>query len=173
MKRLFLLMLLMLSGAAVAQDTPLQSAAPGAIPGEPQARPESAIPVDEFKFKDVAGELRCPTCTGLSVLDSEAQFSVQIKDEVKKQLAQGKNKEEILAFFTERYGPWILREPPKEGFNYVAWAVPVALLILGPLGVWFFIWRRPVKVATHGVRAADSILKEMEVELGRMRGRNS
>lgn len=122
------------------------------------------------EFRDVAGELRCPTCTGLSVLDSDAQFSVQIKDEVKKQLAQGKSKQEILDFFTERYGPWILREPPKSGVNLVAWWLPIALLILGPLGVWFYVWRRPVAVPTYGVRSTAEILREMETELARLKG---
>ena len=51
--------------------------------------------VEEKLFKDVAGELRCPTCTGLSVLDSDAAFSVQIKNEVKKQLDQGKEKQAL------------------------------------------------------------------------------
>ena len=60
-------------------------------------------------FKDVAGELRCPTCTGLSVLDSDASFSVQIKDQVDEQIKEGKSKDEILSFFVERYGPWILK----------------------------------------------------------------
>ena len=45
--------------------------------------------VEESVFRDVAGELRCPTCTGLSVLDSDAKFSVQIKDEVREQLEKG------------------------------------------------------------------------------------
>ena len=43
-------------------------------------------------FKDVAGELRCPTCKGLSVLDSDASFSVQIKDQVDEQIKEGKSK---------------------------------------------------------------------------------
>lgn len=124
----------------------------------------------EDAFRDVAGELRCPTCTGLSVLESEAQFSVQIKDEVKKQLEQGKSKEEILAFFTERYGPWILREPPKEGVNLLAWWLPIVLLVLGPLGVWFYVWRRPVAVPTYGVRTTEEIVREMEAELARLKG---
>ena len=53
---------------------------------------------DEEVFRDIAGELRCPTCTGLSVLDSDASFSVQIKDEVRRQLKDGADKEAILKF---------------------------------------------------------------------------
>lgn len=127
----------------------------------------TAEPVDETRFREVAGKLRCPTCTGLSVLDSEAQFSVQIKDEVKKQMEAGKSEQDILAFFTERYGPWILREPPKEGVNSLAWWLPISILVLGPFLVWYFIWRRETRVATHGMRSTEEILREMRAELQR------
>ena len=125
---------------------------------------------NDDSFRDVAGELRCPTCTGLSVLESDAGFSVQIKDQVKVQMDEGKSKAEILDFFVERYGPWILREPPKTGFNMVAWAVPFGVLIFGPIVVWFFVWRKRKVVATFGVRSADDILTEMKSELERLKG---
>lgn len=126
--------------------------------------------VEDHEFREVAGKLRCPTCTGLSVLDSEAQFSVQIKDEVKKQMQEGKTEQDILAFFTERYGPWILREPPKEGVNSIAWWLPSMILVVGPFLVWYFIWRRETHVATQGMRSAEEILKEMRAELQRQKG---
>ena len=120
-------------------------------------------------FKDVAGELRCPTCTGLSVLDSDASFSVQIKDQVDEQIKEGKSKDEILSFFVERYGPWILREPPKSGFNLMAWATPIALLIAGPLLIWMFFLRRNESLEAH-VRNSDEIIDEMQDELKKLRG---
>lgn len=122
-------------------------------------------------FLDVAKELRCPTCTGLSVLESDAKFSVQIKDIVKEQVEQGKSKDEILAYFTERYGPWILRAPPKSGFNALAWILPIAVLLLGPPLVWFFVWRRRRVVSSQGVRSSDAILAEMNERLTAMKPR--
>ena len=119
-------------------------------------------------FKDVAGELRCPTCTGLSVLDSDASFSVQIKDQVDEQIKEGKSKDEILSFFVERYGPWILREPPKSGFNLMAWATPIALLIAGPLLIWMFFLRRDESLEAH-VRNSEEIIAEMHDELKKLR----
>lgn len=109
---------------------------------------EAKITPDEFR--DVASDLRCPTCTGLSVLDSDAPFSVQIKNEVKQQLAAGKDKSEILSFFTDRYGPWILREPPKQGINLWAWIIPAGMLLLGPVLIWCFVWNR-----RHGSETID------------------
>ncbi|MGE0172332.1 MAG: cytochrome c-type biogenesis protein CcmH [Oligoflexales bacterium] len=120
-------------------------------------------------FRDIANELRCPTCQGLSVLDSDATFSVQIKEEVARQLDAGKTKAEVLQFFSERYGPWILRNPPKEGFNIVVWLLPLALLVCGPILVWYFVWRKTQNVSPDGVRSVSSILEQMEGELRGMR----
>jgi cytochrome c-type biogenesis protein CcmH len=126
-------------------------------------------PATQDKFREVAGMLRCPTCTGLSVLGSDAPFSVQIKAMVKEQVVAGKSKDDILAFFTTRYGPWILREPPKTGINLVAWFFPVALLCLGPLLIWFFVWRHRKVVSTFGVRSSADVLVEFEDNLAALR----
>lgn len=130
---------------------------------KPQVDPKEDL------YRDVAGDLRCPTCTGLSVLDSDAPFSVQIKSEVKTQLAAGKTRAEVLNFFVDRYGPWILRAPPVSGVNALAWLLPIAAIILGPLLIWFFVGRNVRKTADVPVRPAAEIIAEMKKELATMR----
>ncbi len=122
-----------------------------------------------IEFRDIAYELRCPTCVGLSVLQSDAKFSVQIKDIVLEQVNAGKSKDEILKYFTERYGPWILRAPPKEGVNLLAWIVPLALLTVGPLLVWLLVWRRKKVDSNVKVRPSDDIVAEMNQRIDMLR----
>ncbi|MES2744632.1 MAG: cytochrome c-type biogenesis protein CcmH [Bdellovibrionota bacterium] len=122
-------------------------------------------------FRDIAKEFRCPTCTGLSVLESDAGFSVQIKEQVQEQLNLGKNHDQIIEYFTERYGAWILREPPAKGVNVLAWAIPITLLCAGPILIWLLVWKRHVKSDTHGVRSAAAILLEMQDSLKRLKER--
>jgi len=121
------------------------------------------------EFIDIAKDLRCPTCTGLSVLDSDAPFSLQIKNEVKDQLRQGRTEKEIMSFFTERYGPWILREPPKSGANLIAWLVPMVVLLAGPILLWLLVWRKRQTIPDYGVRNAEDIEAEFhrQVEAAR------
>jgi cytochrome c-type biogenesis protein CcmH/NrfF len=123
--------------------------------------------IDQNTYLDVAGELRCPTCTGLSVLDSDAAFSVQIKNQVKEQLAAGKTEKEIFKFFVDRYGPWILRSPPVAGVNALAWIVPITAMILGPLLIWVILGRRKKSLTSgsssaEAVRSTEEIVKEMK-----------
>jgi cytochrome c-type biogenesis protein CcmH len=144
---------------------------------EAQVQPKSIddTSLNQDVFKDVAADLRCPTCTGISVLDSDAPFSVQIKNEVKQQLSEGKSKSQILEFFTDRYGPWILREPPKRGVHLWAWIVPLGFLFLGPLAVWYFFWRRSSGQDSTGDSiefvpvTVEDVVAEMQVELDKMR----
>lgn len=163
---LLLVAVLLAPGAAVAQDqAPLdENTVLKVWPSEGEVGQ---------KFRNTAGELRCPTCTGLSVLESDAKFSVQIKSIVEEQVKAGKSKDEILQYFTERYGPWILRSPPKTGFNLIAWLLPIGILLLGPPAVWFFVWRRRRVVSTLGVRPAEAIISEMEERLATLRGKRS
>jgi len=122
-------------------------------------------------FNTLADELRCPTCTGLSVNQSDAPFSLQIRQAVMDQVQAGNSHENIIKFFTERYGLWILREPPAKGFHFLAWLIPALVFILGPLGVWFFVWRKRVVSDTHGIRSTSLILKELEAELDLLRNK--
>jgi cytochrome c-type biogenesis protein CcmH/NrfF len=124
-------------------------------------------------FRDIASELRCPTCTGLSVLESDAKFSTQIKDIVKEQVEAGKSKDEVLQYFTERYGPWILRAPPKTGFNAIVWVLPSAALLLGPLLVWLLVWRRRPAAPVVAVRSVEEIIREMDERLAALRAGGS
>lgn len=133
----------------------------------------SEVPGDQAfqdRFRDVASELRCPTCVGLSVLESDAPFSKQIKSEVTNQLEAGKSADQILQFFTDRYGPWILRSPPKQGVNILAWVIPLSLLVFGPILVWYFVWRHRNHVTgNESVLPLDEILSCWEQDLAAAR----
>lgn len=86
------------------------------------------------KIQDVAKELRCPTCLGLSVIDSETPQSQAMRIEIANQLKQGKNKKEIIEYFKKRYGAWILREPDfYSSYGFLIWIVPILGFIAGPL----------------------------------------
>ena len=89
------------------------------------------------RFRKLSDELRCPTCQGLSVQDSDAGFSNSIKHKIRELMKRGKTDKEIKEFFVERYGEWLLRAPPKKGFNLVLWILPGAGIGIGLL--WIII----------------------------------
>ncbi len=117
-------------------------------------------------YRELAVDLRCPTCTGLSVLQSDAPFSLQIRQAVIDKLREDKSPREIKQFFTDRYGLWILRTPPSEGFHLLAWLGPLLIVFFAFLGLWANYWRRQSSVSSQGIRSKEAILIQMEREIG-------
>lgn len=94
----------------------------------------------ERRVQEITGTLRCPTCQALSVRDSEAAFSQQMRAQVERMVREGQSTEQIQSFFVSRYGPWILRAPQRRGLGWLLWIAPPTLLLLGALGIalrWF------------------------------------
>jgi cytochrome c-type biogenesis protein CcmH len=91
---------------------------------------------------EIAAGLRCPVCLNLSVADSPSRLAGEMRSEIESRLRAGQSPEQIRAFFIDRYGEWILLEPPRRGLNWVPWAVPVVALVAG-VGVWVAVLRRP------------------------------
>lgn len=91
----------------------------------------------ETQVRDIALQLRCPVCQGLSVGDSPSELAQEMRHLVREQLQQGKTPPEVLDYFVQRYGEWILLAPPKRGFNLIIWVTPFALLPAGGIVVYF------------------------------------
>lgn len=159
-------------GTQAAQREP-QSALPSVQQSpsraEIAAETQSLSPEQQKLFSELAEALRCPTCTGLSVAQSDTPFSLQIRQAVLEQVKQGKTRTQIMDFFTERYGLWILREPPASGLHLFAWLIPLLLFIGGPFGLWLVFWRKRQQLPSTGIRATAVILNEFNQELARLR----
>jgi cytochrome c-type biogenesis protein CcmH len=81
------------------------------------------------RTREVAGALQCPVCQNISAADSPSELAEQMRRVVREKLAAGESREQILAYFVDRYGEEILIDPPKRGFNLLIWLVPPLLLV--------------------------------------------
>ncbi|HEY2849679.1 MAG TPA: cytochrome c-type biogenesis protein [Gemmatimonadaceae bacterium] len=118
--------------------------AAGRVPQSAAGRvPQSAVAdsILEARTAEIAKQLRCPVCQGLSIQDSPSELSQQMRAVVKDQLRAGKTPDEVKAYFISKYGEWILLEPKPHGFNILVYAMPIALVIVG-LAVIFFAVRK-------------------------------
>lgn len=106
----------------------------------------------ERQVRDVAKQLRCPVCRALSVYDSPSGMALEMQELIREKLRAGMTPEEVKAYFVERYGEWILLEPPAKGFNWSVWLAPIALI----LGGFAFIWMTARRWVARGqARAAE------------------
>lgn len=156
--RLFILSLILFTftGAALAQ-TPTPDT--------------SAISAD--RVNEVARGLWCPLCSGVRLDACELKACIQMKEMIAIKLAEGASDEEIKAYFAEQYGPQVFGEPPREGFNWLAWILPVAGLLGGGLFVWLrtrrMIGSEPATAAAPATSATpqDTYSQKLEQELSR------
>lgn len=75
--------------------------------------------------------LMCPICPSETIDQSQVEIANQMQIIVREKLAEGESRDDIFQFFVDRYGPGILAEPPKSGFNLLVWVIPPMALLLG------------------------------------------
>jgi cytochrome c-type biogenesis protein CcmH len=116
------------------------------------------------KVFEIANDLRCPVCTAESVGDSSAPIAVEMRNVIQDQLEQGKSEREILAFFQERYGDWILLNPPKRGVHLLVWLLPLIAAVIG-VGLLAMYLRRWTKQAKAPVDVSKEDLERVREEM--------
>ena len=131
--------------------------------GEPTGRPLEGEELQAVT-REVASNLRCPICQGLSVADSPTASAQAMLDQVRDLLEQGYSSDQIFAYFEGAYGEFVLLTPRADGFNLVVWLGPIVVLIAGitMLAVRF---RRSKPTAT----SAPPEVEELDPYLERVR----
>ncbi|GEM_PF-578590 len=82
------------------------------------------------KVNDVASQLQCPICHGESVAASPSDLARQMRAIIRQKLASGESEQQVINYFTQRYGDSILMTPPLATSIWM-WTPPVAMLLLG------------------------------------------
>ena len=88
---------------------------------------------EEQHFKDLIEELRCLVCQNQSLVDSDAELAHDLRAEVYDMIQAGKSDDEIVEFLVERYGDFVLYNPPIKPANYLIWFGPFVLLLIAAI----------------------------------------
>ena len=84
----------------------------------------------DARVRALAGELRCVVCQNQSLLDSDADLAKDMRTLIRERVDAGDTDEAIVAFLVERYGDFILLQPPFKPATWVLWLGPLAFLAL-------------------------------------------
>jgi cytochrome c-type biogenesis protein CcmH len=97
---------------------------------------EAAFPdaARQARYDKWIHELRCVQCQNAAIADSPVGLASDLRRQVREMIAAGQTDEQIKSFMTERYGDFVLYDPPLTARTYVLWAAP-GLLVLIALGV--------------------------------------
>jgi cytochrome c-type biogenesis protein CcmH len=110
------------------------------------------------RTRGLAEGIKCPTCQGQSVADSDATAARSIRTEIARRIEEGQTDDEIRDYIVGLY-PDSSLTPPRSGVAGLVWFLPVALFVgaVGGLAAVFRSWRGPPDAE---VSAADRELVE-------------
>ncbi|MEZ5557224.1 MAG: cytochrome c-type biogenesis protein [Pseudomonadales bacterium] len=112
-----------------------------------------AGPVDVFQFDSaeqearyqaLVAEFRCPKCLNTNLAGSDAPIAEDLRRTVYRLLTRdGLSDKEIRAFMQERYGDFVLYDPPFRPGTWLLWLGPPAFLLVGLLVLWRLLRQPP------------------------------
>jgi cytochrome c-type biogenesis protein CcmH len=118
--------LLAIAAPALAQDT---------MPPAPYAYQQLPDPKLEAQAEALMETLRCLTCQGQSIADSDASMAGDMRSEIRQRIAAGESPEHIRRWLIGRYGEYISYKPRVTSTTWPLFAVPVLLVLAAVLVV--------------------------------------
>lgn len=113
----------------------------------------AADPVAEKRLLGLSEELRCLVCQNESLAGSQADLAQDLREEVYRLLQSGKSRQEVIDFLVERYGDFVLYDPPLKPSTYPLWFGP--LLLAGVGGLFLFLTLRKKREAREQELSAE------------------
>lgn len=121
-------------------------------------------PALEARARALSKGLRCLVCRNENIDDSDAQLAADLRVLLRERLVAGDTDEEAVAFLVDRYGEYVLLNPPATGVNLLLWVAGPAMLLAG-VGIAFATFRRRGQIRAEELSEAErarlaEILKE-------------
>ncbi|HJV62274.1 MAG TPA: cytochrome c-type biogenesis protein [Albitalea sp.] len=124
-----------------------------------EALPAATDPVLEQRMMTIATELRCLVCQNQTIADSQAALALDLREQVREMLRQGRSDRQVIDYMTARYGDFALYRPPFKATTALLWAGP-PLLVMGGLGVLALVLVRRNRLAPERFEAEPTVIDE-------------
>ena len=96
-----------------------------------EAKPVAEDPALEQRVIAVASELRCLVCQNQTLADSNAPLAVDLRNQIRSQMAKGASERAVVDYMVARYGDFVLYRPPLKATTILLWCGPVLLALAG------------------------------------------
>ena len=124
------------------------------------AHPDAAV---ERRLKSLGEELRCLVCQNQTIADSSAPLAVDLRSQLRSQIAAGRSDDDIRAYMVQRYGDFVLYRPPLRATTLLLWIGPFALMAVGA-AIFFVVVRRrrPAEAGSLSSQRRDELAALLE-----------
>jgi len=123
-------------------------------------RAQENNPQTENRIRELEEKLRCLVCQNQTLADSNAELAGDLRKQVRDQVAAGRSDGEIVAFMVQRYGDFVLYEPPFKATTALLWLGPFLLLAAGAGLLILAVRRRRNAPEEHALGLDDKRLVE-------------
>lgn len=121
-------------------------------------------PALEARARGLDHALRCVVCQSESVASSNADWAVETRRVIREQVVAGQSDAQIVDFFVERYGEFVLMTPRSTGSNWLLWAAgPLMFLLAAGIGVFYLRGRATAPAATDETLTEDESRRLAEI----------
>jgi cytochrome c-type biogenesis protein CcmH len=96
----------------------------------------------EQRIRQLSEKLRCLVCQNQSLADSNAELAQDLRQQLREQVAAGRSDREIMDYLVQRYGDFVLYEPPFKASTALLWAGPFVLLAAAAAALIAILRRR-------------------------------
>jgi cytochrome c-type biogenesis protein CcmH/NrfF len=103
---------------------------------------ETSKPSVSARAAAIEATVRCPSCTDISVAQSNASTAIAVRHQIESMVAAGRSTAQIDQFLVSEYGESILLVPPDTGGIPLIWVIPIVLGAGAVVGVGVLFWRR-------------------------------
>jgi cytochrome c-type biogenesis protein CcmH len=114
-----------------------------------------ADPALEARARVLSKGLRCLVCRNENIDDSDAQLARDLRILLRERLVAGDTDAEAVAFLVDRYGEYVLLNPPATGANILLWIAGPVMLLAGA-GIAFATFRRRGTAVAEGLNAEEA-----------------
>ncbi|MEM9533620.1 MAG: cytochrome c-type biogenesis protein [Pseudomonadota bacterium] len=123
---------------------------------------------EEARYWTLIEEIRCLVCQNQNLADSPAGLAKDLRDQVLELMRSGRSDAEIKTYLTDRYGDYVLYNPPMKPATWGLWFGPLVLVAIGAAGMVLHLRRRqrhPAELAADpDQEALDRELDAVEAE---------
>jgi cytochrome c-type biogenesis protein CcmH/NrfF len=103
---------------------------------------ETSAPSASARAAAIEATVRCPSCTDISVAQSNASTAIAVRHQIESMVAANRSTAQIDQFLVSEYGESILLVPPDSGGIPLIWVIPIVLSAGAVVGVGVLFWRR-------------------------------
>ena len=86
---------------------------------------------EERRYKGLIEEFRCPKCLNTNLAGSDAPIAKDLRGTVYRlQVSEGYSDQQIRDYLRERYGDFVLYDPPFSAQTWYIWITPIGIGLL-------------------------------------------